>query len=438
MSRSLASKAAMFEFSKSERLVDFLCSRLPMNHHVLPDVRYLDEKLKLKYGPNSKVCKFLVGSSWDGLPSLVDPAYHLPESRKLRKRQQLMSIFRAVAPLLLCAIKEQRPLKLVDFCGGGGHVGLLLAFLFPDVEVICVDKNVRGLELGVQRAKDLSLSNYRTVEGEVMEFDEAFDVGVSLHACGAATDMVISKCLTHSVPLVVSSCCVGKIGLTSFATLCMSGYPSEQPVWDEAKGSNMRELLREYASLHGENGDNEHTLFVRLSKAADYSKVEFTSMTIHRMFAKLLIELDRLDGIRELSANTDSRFDGRICKMEPLTATPKNDILIAWPESVAVDVESYRLSEDPLTGQNLATVRTEMEACDECKITGLAEIRQKLVAFKDDPSQSCLTLEDVSGSQARKLVHSEAERLGLLHASEGKGKARKVIVRKPETQSPCS
>ena len=33
----------------------------------------------------------------------------------------------------------------VDFCGGQGHVGLLLAHLFPDWDVVCVDnKQVRA------------------------------------------------------------------------------------------------------------------------------------------------------------------------------------------------------------------------------------------------------------------------------------------------------
>mmetsp|Transcript_30940 Transcript_30940/g.69711 ORF Transcript_30940/g.69711 Transcript_30940/m.69711 type:complete len:444 (-) Transcript_30940:1378-2709(-) len=426
------------EYTKPERLVDFLCSRIPMSPHVLPDVHHLDEKLRLRYGPDNRASALLVGSGWEGLPSFVDPAYHLPESRRLRKRQQLMSIFRAVAPLLLCPIGGAGKLKLVDFCGGGGHVGLLFAFLFPDMEVVCVDKKFRSLDFGMQRAQEVSLSNYRTVESDVMDFNESFDVGVSLHACGPATDMVIAACLRTSAPLVVCSCCVGKIGQPpSPRSQRQPESELKQPVWDEAKGSSMRALLREYASLHGEDGDDEHNLFVRLAKAADYNQLEFTSLTVFRMFAKLLIELDRLQGILEYNISAAS-YNGILCKMEPLCATPKNDILVAWPRRFAVDVMDFRPDKTSYSQGTFTTLKTQMDACDDTAIASVMEIRQKLVAFNDDPNQTCLTFDEVNGGKSRKLVHSEAERLGLQHSSEGKGKARKVVVKKALSQHQCS
>ena len=37
------------------------------------------------------------------------------------------------------------------------------------------------------------ITNVRIVEGRIEEFNESFDVGIALHACGAASDIVLQK-----------------------------------------------------------------------------------------------------------------------------------------------------------------------------------------------------------------------------------------------------
>ena len=41
-------------------------------------------------------------------------------------------------------------------------------------------------------------------------FNGAFDIGVSLHACGVATDLVIQKCIQNSASFVSCPCCYGE------------------------------------------------------------------------------------------------------------------------------------------------------------------------------------------------------------------------------------
>jgi len=72
---------------------------------------------------------------WASVPSEVDPGGSdhpdasvsaLPESRRARKRQQIMSLVRCCAVLMLGSTVEGPGAKVaVDFCGGQGHVGLL-------------------------------------------------------------------------------------------------------------------------------------------------------------------------------------------------------------------------------------------------------------------------------------------------------------------------
>ena len=47
------------------------------------------------------------------------------------------------------------------------------------------------------------------------EFDEKFDVGVSLHACGEASDVSMAHCVANGAAFVMCPCCVGKIKLST-------------------------------------------------------------------------------------------------------------------------------------------------------------------------------------------------------------------------------
>lgn len=46
---------------------------------------------------------------------------------------------------------------------------------------------------------------------DIREFNESFDVGIALHACGGATDITLEKCLDCRASFILCSCCVGKI-----------------------------------------------------------------------------------------------------------------------------------------------------------------------------------------------------------------------------------
>lgn len=42
-------------------------------------------------------------------------------------------------------------------------------------------------------------------------FNEKFSIGLSLHACGVATDLVLKKCWKNNANFICSPCCYGKI-----------------------------------------------------------------------------------------------------------------------------------------------------------------------------------------------------------------------------------
>ena len=102
---------------------------------------------------------------------------------------------------------------VVDFGCGGGHQSLPLAYHFPDARFVLVDAKRRSLDVARRRADAAGLANVRVVEGRIEDFDEPFDVGIALHACGAASDFAMEKCVAARAAYVVAPCCVGKISL---------------------------------------------------------------------------------------------------------------------------------------------------------------------------------------------------------------------------------
>uniref|UniRef100_A0A0D3JIL2 Methyltransferase domain-containing protein n=2 Tax=Emiliania huxleyi TaxID=2903 RepID=A0A0D3JIL2_EMIH1 len=80
---------------------------------------------------------------------------------------------------------------LVDFAGGCGPLGLPLAAMLPHCTVTIVELKARSLEIARGRAAAAGLTNVRFVCGDLGAFHEPFDVGLALHACGTASDLVL-------------------------------------------------------------------------------------------------------------------------------------------------------------------------------------------------------------------------------------------------------
>ncbi|XP_017718455.1 PREDICTED: glutathione S-transferase C-terminal domain-containing protein isoform X3 [Rhinopithecus bieti] len=104
---------------------------------------------------------------WNVLPAAVSPKEgKMSSDRALRKQQQLNN--------LVYVVKNQAKPgdRIVDFCSGGGHVGIVLAHMLPSCQV-------------------------------------------ALHACGVATDMVIEHCIKTRASFITCPCCYGFIQNTS-------------------------------------------------------------------------------------------------------------------------------------------------------------------------------------------------------------------------------
>ena len=111
----------------------------------------------------------------------------------------------------------------VDFCSGGGHLGILLAYLLPDATIFLVENKEQSLKRAIKRVQSLQMTNCRFYQGNMDYFKGHFDIGVSLHACGVATDLVLQACIRAQASFVSCPCCYGSVQANH-----MLSYPRSQ------------------------------------------------------------------------------------------------------------------------------------------------------------------------------------------------------------------
>uniref|UniRef100_A0A7S4BPJ2 Methyltransferase domain-containing protein n=1 Tax=Chrysotila carterae TaxID=13221 RepID=A0A7S4BPJ2_CHRCT len=250
--------------------------------------------------------------TWSTLPPQLHPAgAGVPAERRQRKCDQIDSVLAIVMPL---ASKED--MHIVDFGGGTGAIALPLAGLLPEVTVTIVDVSEKSLAIAQRRAADAGVVNLKIFCGDIGSFSDAFDLGISLHACGEASDLAMHACITAGARFVIAPCCVGKLSRKR-----MNNVTWNQTGSFDARLSYPRSAVIS-AVLSSENYD-------ALACAGDFSEVstDGSKQGTLRRLAKCWLEHDR-----QLWAE-EKGFSCFVCRMEPPTASQKNQILFGWPRT---------------------------------------------------------------------------------------------------------
>ncbi|GIX82474.1 glutathione S-transferase C-terminal domain-containing protein homolog [Caerostris extrusa] len=163
-------------------------------------------KMRCKHKSPIEILTHLQLLEWEKLPPDLHPATgDLPQERIERKCQQIESMVTAV---LKVAVDGQ---IIVEFCAGGGHVGLLLAYFLPSCKVILIENKESSIFRAKKRVESLNLKNVFFYQCNLDYFKGSFDLGVSLHACGVATDLVIQQCIKQRASFVCCPCCYGGV-----------------------------------------------------------------------------------------------------------------------------------------------------------------------------------------------------------------------------------
>ncbi|XP_030836258.1 glutathione S-transferase C-terminal domain-containing protein-like [Strongylocentrotus purpuratus] len=258
---------------------------------VLPDVILTLEDQGLSAGFMDHPSKDTT-LDWRNMDPVVSPIEGEVEARRARgKEQQLESIVTVVQQI------AHPGSRILDFCSGGGHLGIALAYCLPGCHVIMIENKEESLKRALGRVQTLGLQNVTLYLSNIDYFYGQFDIGVSLHACGVATDIVLSKCVKQGASFVSSPCCYGSLHNTHHLT-----YPRSQ-------------VFRE-SSISKKN-------YFLVAHAADQTCWDFDS-NLSKQGKRCMgyIDRDRAELAREYG------YHVTICSLKPETCSPKNNLLI--------------------------------------------------------------------------------------------------------------
>ncbi|KAL4679350.1 hypothetical protein H8959_009000 [Pygathrix nigripes] len=231
---------------------------------------------------------------WNVLPAAVSPKEgKMSSDRALRKQQQLNNLVYVVT-------NQAKPGdRIVDFCSGGGHVGIVLAHMLPSCQVTLIENKELSLIRAKKRSDELGLSNIWFIQANMEYFTGMFNIGVALHACGVATDMVIEHCIKTRASFVTCPCCYGFIQNTS-----KFNFP---------KSEQFKKTL----------SYKEHMILCRF---ADQTAVQLPPQ--RRLIGKqcmCLVDLDRARAAEECG------YSVQVISMEPESCSPKNNMIVGVP-----------------------------------------------------------------------------------------------------------
>ncbi|XP_075153872.1 glutathione S-transferase C-terminal domain-containing protein homolog [Haematobia irritans] len=245
---------------------------------------------------NSNSTRTYGGSTidWEQIEPSHATSSALPLKRLERKREQLQNLANAVASL---SVPGDR---IVDFCSGTGHLGILLALQLPQCTVILLENKPFSLQKAKERAMDLKLKNLRFYQSNIDYFNGNFNIGCSLHACGTATDIVLSQCRRAKAKFVSCPCCYG-----SLQPMPHIKYP----------------LSKEFKSVLTENE------FLYIAHAADQGHALGTINCPPEIIRQGQLCMDIVDTDRKLQAES-AGYKVTLTRLRPENCTPKNRLLV--------------------------------------------------------------------------------------------------------------
>lgn len=191
-------------------------------------------------------------------------------------------------------IKSNHVMKIVDFCSGSGHLGILIAKLLPNCHVILVENKEQSLKRAKQHITSLNLKNVTILQCNLDYFCAKFDLGMSLHACGVATDLVMQNCVYNKAHFVCCPCCYG--GIHNCHSL---SYPRS-------------EVFKKFS----------YKDFLNMAHAADQTHDKGNAKTEQGYFC-----MDVIDTDRKLWAQSCG-YEVFLGKLLPVTCTPKNNLIV--------------------------------------------------------------------------------------------------------------
>lgn len=264
----------------------------------------IEKSISIISGSNTRIINnflpfgYEIPFDWSRIPLEANPeGGALPKKRAGRKCEQLENITKAVIK-----IAGEDKHVIVDYCSGSGHLGILLATVLPNCEIILVENKEKSLERAKETIQKLNLKNIFLAQCNLDYFKGKFNIGVSLHACGVATDLVIQNCIRNKAHFVCCPCCYGGI---------QDCYHLRYP----------RSV--QFSLLHISKKD-----YLSIAHAADQTHDENNAKTKQGFFC-----MDIIDNDRRLFAEAYG-YKVHLGKLQPPSCTPKNNMLVGLCKTI--------------------------------------------------------------------------------------------------------
>jgi hypothetical protein len=274
--------------------------------------------------------------NWDDVDPVLDPMQGgkiRVSDRGLRKRAQVDAFHYVLSSLVDAKIQNTKEklltgITIIDAGCGAGNLAVALSGLFSSqrerVNILAVDVNEQALQRLEERSQCFSsrnaqletccedLANYDSISSRITPDQNV--IVMSLHACGAASDMAMNLAFRcNNAPFVICPCCTAK-SLTKRSEVQNGGAVFDPTASFQRSGASTDILYPRSSWLRSkldlsELSSSVEEQYTILAKVADVGLGPQTPaqqrQTQNR--AKKVIELDRL-----LSASENHDYDVRL------------------------------------------------------------------------------------------------------------------------------
>eukprot|EP01004_Peranema_trichophorum_P004783 NODE_3681_length_1306_cov_30.218090_g3218_i0.p1 GENE.NODE_3681_length_1306_cov_30.218090_g3218_i0~~NODE_3681_length_1306_cov_30.218090_g3218_i0.p1 ORF type:complete len:423 (-),score=78.71 NODE_3681_length_1306_cov_30.218090_g3218_i0:37-1230(-) len=144
---------------------------------------------------------------WNTLPPELDPQFaQVSQSKSIRKKAQIDNLAALFGEIIM---NNDHIKTVVEFGSGGGHLGLVLACLYPQINFVLLEQAQEANKMCQTRILRLGIENVKCYELNAQEYEGDYDLALGLHCCGSFTDMILSMCKSKRKSFLITPCCYG-------------------------------------------------------------------------------------------------------------------------------------------------------------------------------------------------------------------------------------
>lgn len=279
---------------------------------------------------------------WSKCPVELDPMHGGGLKEGSQRAERKRASVEAFVSVLQAVLKPHdndngaETLQIADLGSGSGNLALPLQWWLLNndetssgrFDIVAVDYNAKSLERLTDRSKSTNIP-VKTIKQDLRHLissshkDCKYAAVVSLHACGAASDMAMAVGVSQNIPFGISPCCIGKVNkwYSPSHQQTSRGMLSPLDEFSYPRSQWLRQVIT----------NDEYQL---LANSADYGVIYDNEADEHEMnrrkrcrMAKQVVEADRLEWAQEHG------YEVRMVELPRIGPFyPKRELLLGAPK----------------------------------------------------------------------------------------------------------